>query len=382
MALKVGRTSEQCGNGHPDFVADIISDSLLDLALSKNEDARCGIETMTCTDEVIIRGEVGGVHLSEAEVEETVRETVKKLGYVDIPGFSFDTLKVNQFINQQSADIAMGVVGERAVKGAGDQGIMIGYACNETDVMLPIQFHICKELMDIHNNSIGRRQNFGIRPDAKCQFTLVGQGENTLVMSISHDENADIQKYLNHLFNALFERYPDYQQVIEGSKIHLNSTGRFVICGPAGDTGLTGRKIVCDAYGGVCPVGGGAFSGKDPSKVDRSAAYMARFLAKQIIQYNATPDKDCSVVVNLSYGIGIAEPTSIEVKSNFLDAVKEEELAHWCMNNFDLTPQGIIDFLSLKNIKYAPTAHNGHFGVSKFTDRHILASSFTWEKLA
>lgn len=382
MNLKVGRTSEQCSQGHPDFVADIISDSLLDLALSKNKDARCGIETMTCTDEVIIRGEVGGVRLEKEEVETTVREVVKKIGYINVPGFSFDTLKVNQFINQQSADIAMGVVGENKVKGAGDQGIMIGYACNETDVMLPIQFHICKELMDIHNNAIGRRENYGIRPDSKCQFTLSYEGKHTLVMSISHDEDADVQKYLNFLFNALFERYPEYQKVIEGSEIHLNSTGRFVICGPAGDTGLTGRKIVCDAYGGVCPVGGGAFSGKDPSKVDRSAAYMARYLAKQIIQYNATTYEDCEVQVMLSYGIGIAEPTSIEIKSTFLSKEKEAELAEWCARNFDLTPQGIIDFLALKDIKYQPTACNGHFGVSKFTDRHILASSFTWEKLS
>lgn len=370
--MKLGRTSECVAAGHPDKVADIISDTILDLVLAKNPNGRCSVETFVCTDEVILRGEMGGCTLTDEEIEEAVRGVVKAIGYVDIPGFSYDTLKINSKIVAQSTDIAQGVIGEDVTKvvGAGDQGIMFGYSTNETYEGLPLQFLIAKRLMAAHNEQTGRR-TLGIRPDAKSQVTLPEDGgAATIVLSISHDEGVNVVQYAVGLINQFCNDYPQHQHAIEGAKLLINPTGRFVACGPSADTGLTGRKIVVDAYGGACPVGGGCFSSKDPSKVDRSAAYMARYLANKVARM--TPDNDeAEVLVCLSYAIGVAEPTSLEIRAAHLSKEERTRIAQELSEEYDLTPAGIINFLKLKEIKYAPTAYNGHFGTQ--------GVSFPWE---
>lgn len=381
--MLIGRTSESVAAGHPDKVADIISDYLVDLCKAISAYSRCAIETLVCKNEVIVRGEVGGIDPLLAEsVEALVRDVVRHIGY-DFEGFDFKTLKVNSFINGQSSDIAQGVVQDTRIKGAGDQGMMFGYCTSETEVGLPLQFHIAKELMDIHNEICGKgiNKDLGIRPDAKSQFSLgskTDSSQNTLLLSISHEDGVDVSSYADKLVATLLERYPNYELYLKNCKRLLNPTGRFVICGPAGDTGLTGRKIVVDSYGGACPVGGGAFSGKDESKVDRSAAYMARYLARQVLK-DVDSDKDLTALVSISYAIGQEEPTSVSLQTNFLTPNDEVKIAKNLASQYNLTPQGICDFLKLREIEFVPTALNGHFGLSKHSMLH-KTNSFTWER--
>jgi len=384
--MKQLRTSEFVAAGHPDFVADIISDTVLDLLRAVNPTVRAGIETLVCTNEVIIRGEVGGLEITsvlESHIEKSVRNVVKEIGYIDVEGFSWDTFAMNQKIVGQSSDIAQGVIldTERKHIGAGDQGMMIGFSTLETVKGLPVQFHIAKELMALHNSLGNDRAVMGIYPDAKCQMTI-GQGENTLVFSVSHlakTEFPEIEHYVQSLIRVLLRAYPEYEPFLNEKTTYLiNPTGRFVVCGPGGDTGLTGRKIIVDSYGAAAPVGGGAFSGKDATKVDRSAAYMARYLANQLIKEFATlPEHETQV--HLAYAIGVERPVSVSIHTNFLDKDTEWSIAHAYMERYydNLSVKGIIDFLQLDECKFAVTAKNGHFGLPTFfpeDDRY-----FTWE---
>lgn len=375
-----GKASEMVSQAHPDMVADFISDSLVDACMEENKHVRTGIETLVTPDHVTLGGEIGGVVLSQSKIDEVVRSAVRDLGYTRPEfGFSADTLEITSHLHQQSADIAMGVVDFDRIKGAGDIGIMFGYACRETKALITAPLFITRELMRVHNAS--DLSYFGMRPDAKCQYAAAGK-DKTLVMCVSHDEEADVIGYVDHLVEWFRDEHPEMASYLEDCVILTNPTGKFVICGPYGDSGLTGRKIVATQYGGACPVGGGAFSGKDCSKVDRSAAYMARYLATEVL-LNKTPNEfsDKEVLIGLSYAIGVEQPTSIEIRSNFLSKSEADECVRTIQSNYDLSPQGICDFLSLKNIKYAPTARNGHFGVSAFHDDEFLRN-FTWERLA
>lgn len=382
--IKVGRTSEAVALGHPDIVMDTIADSIVDLALEQsNGAARCGIEGITAKDEVIVRGEVGGTELKTEDIVSKIREVVNNIGYVDIPGFSYNTLMINIFINQQSADIAQGVVDnyENANKavGYGDNGIYFGYYTEETELGLPLQFMICKELMAIHSfmNNEERRNIWGIRPDAKCQFTYNGTADNnTLVFCVSHDEGADVKAYVDHVVELFVEKYPFAADILWEAEHFINPTGKFVICGPAGDCGTVGRKLTATTYGGVVPIGGGSLCGKCPTKSDRSLQLMCRKLARDVAAEFDLHD----VRVDLSTGIGLSEPTSVQVVSQGLSDTGAEQASKWIIQNYDLTPEGVISFLNLKHIKYAPTAMNGHFGVSKFMPESLASTTFTWEK--
>lgn len=380
--MLVGKTSECVAKGHPDKVSDIISDSLLDACMEINPHVRTGIECLCSPNRVTLAGEIGGVSLDQLDVETIVRSAVREIGYVkEEYGFNADTLVIDNHLNVQSADIAQGVVGEgeTRIKGAGDIGIMFGYACNENSSMIQTQFLISKELMDIHNHVMNWNQ-YGIRPDAKCQFTITPDNHTTLVFCVSHDEDGAVKMYVNDCICELINRHSWMEKYFEQGMHNLliNPTGKFVICGPMGDSGLTGRKIVVDQYGGASPVGGGAFSGKDCSKVDRSAAYMARFLARKIVNETASNATD-EVIVGLSYAIGMEQPTSLEIRSNYLSDKQAAEISEKLRAEIDMSPQGICDLFNLKKIKYAPTAENGHFGITKFAESRL--SSFPWETM-
>ncbi len=380
--IKLGRTSEAVALGHPDIVTDTIVDSLVDLALKQNKDARCGFEAISAKDEVIIRGEVGGTELKKPDVDDVIRRVVKFIGYDEIDGFDWQTLKTNIFINNQSGDIAQGVVAaldenSSHVKGYGDNGIYFGHYTDETPLGLIAPFFITKELMAIHSFMDSEvRRKWGIRPDAKCQFTeSIGKDNpGTLVFCVSHDEGADVASYVNAVVAKFCDTYPQFSDMLFNSEKFINPTGRFVVCGPAGDCGTVGRKLTATTYGGVIPIGGGALCGKCPTKSDRSLQLMARYLARKISEKYELNE----VKVSLSTGIGLAEPTSLKVEASRPEVNTEAE--HWVLSYFDLTPSGVIKELDLKNIEYVSSAMNGHFGVSPFMPSDLARKSFTWER--
>ncbi len=373
-------TSESVSMGHPDKVADQISDAILDAMLAEDPMARVACETLVSTGMAVIAGEVtvdGWV-----DVDTIVRDTVREIGYIDpTMAFDADSMAVLQAIKKQSADIAMGVDKD----GAGDQGMMFGFACRETPQMMPLPIELAHQLVARQAKVRVDGTIPGLRPDAKSQVTVEYPSHdntahpdrvNTVVLSTQHDKRwNDKQAQLKseiveHVIKPVLGEWWH-----DGVTVHVNPTGRFEIGGPHGDVGLTGRKIIVDTYGGRGRHGGGAFSGKDPTKVDRSAAYMARYIAKNIV----AADLADVCEVQLSYAIGVAEPTSVLVDCQGTNKHDEDKIAAAVREVFSLTPRGIIDSLGLRAPIYAPTARHGHFG----RDPKALANgkdAFNWER--
>ena len=346
-------TSESVSEGHPDKVADAISDAVLDLVMKhEDESFRCACETLVTTNRVILAGEYKGI-LRPEEVETAVRKTIKDIGY-EQSGFDWRTVEITNLLHGQSADIALGT----DTFGAGDQGLMFGYANNETHNYMPAAIFYSHRLMrELTNLRKNGASEFG--PDAKSQVTLEYDknnkvvGATKIVLSTQHREDVDIEFIRNYVSEMITDIMPA-KWITKDTEYLINPTGRFVIGGPDGDTGLTGRKIIVDTYGGYSPHGGGAFSGKDPTKVDRSAAYMARYLAKNIV---AKGHADWATV-QIAYAIGVEKPMSIYVDSNGDNAM----LTKWISDNVDLTPRGIINRFKLFRPIYSQTTNYGHFG--------------------
>jgi S-adenosylmethionine synthetase len=347
-------TSESVSEGHPDKVADAISDSILDLLMSaQNNTYRCACETLVTTDQVVVAGEYKG-ELDPLDVDYLVRKTIKNIGY-EQDGFHWQSVKIANLMHGQSPDIALGTDSF----GAGDQGLMFGYACKETDNYMPTAIHYSHKIVE--GLSAVRKSGVAswLGPDAKSQVTVEYDDDNTvkridkIVCSTQHHPDIEINDLREAIEVFIRELLPK-ELIDDHTKFLINPTGRFVIGGPDGDTGLTGRKIIVDTYGGYSPHGGGAFSGKDPTKVDRSAAYMARYLAKNLV----AADKADWATVQLSYAIGVENPTSVYVESNR----DSRELTEWIIKNVDLTPKGIIDRFELFRPIYSSTTNYGHFG--------------------
>lgn len=369
-------TSESVSEGHPDKVCDRVSDEIVDLFLSADPYSRVAVETLATTNRIVLAGEVRCTkEIAPEQMIHKAREAVRDIGY-EQDGFHWKTMDVDCFVHNQSADIAMGVdAGHNKDEGAGDQGLMFGYACNETDVLMPAPIYfshrILKSLAD-HRRS---DPHCGLGPDAKSQVTLYYENGRPLratsvVVSTQHTENMT-QKEVRELVRSHVEKIlPDGWMPSE-DEFYVNPTGRFVIGGPDGDCGLTGRKIIVDTYGGAAPHGGGAFSGKDPTKVDRSAAYAARYLAKNVVAAGLA--EKCTIQV--SYAIGISRPLSLYVDTHGTGKVAESKLVKAIGEVMNLTPRGIREHLNLSRAIYAPTAAYGHFG--REPDAH---GHFTWEK--
>ena len=370
-------TSESVSEGHPDKICDKISDTILDAYLNIDKNARVAVETLVTTNLVIVSGEINSrILIPENEIVLMVREVIKNIGY-NFGDFNWESLEVKVFLHEQSPDIAMGVdAKEGNSEGAGDQGIMFGYACNETDQLMPATLlyshYILKELAEMrHSNKID-----GILPDSKSQITLFYENDqpvfiDSIVVSTQHHENTS-QEYINIELDKICRKILPKEWYRDETKLLTNPTGKFTVGGPVGDTGLTGRKIIVDTYGGAAPHGGGAFSGKDPTKVDRSAAYAARYLAKNIVS-SGISDK-CTI--QLSYAIGISEPLSIYIDLHNSGRVDLEKVESFIRNKINLSPRGIIDLLGLSNPIYSETATYGHFGREPNKE-----GAFSWEKL-
>ncbi len=368
-------TSESVSMGHPDKVADQISDAVLDAMLKDDPYSRVACETLCATGLVVVAGEV--TTRTYVDIPELVRGVVREIGYTTAEmRFDADSCAVLVALNKQSPDIAMGVDRE----GAGDQGMMFGYACNETPELMPLPIQIAHRLVE--QQAAVRNANTvpGLRPDAKSQVTVEYDGGkpkrvDTVVLSTQHDPSwndrqADLKKQvIEHIIKPVLKEWWN-----PGITVHVNPTGKFEIGGPHGDTGLTGRKIIVDSYGGMGRHGGGAFSGKDPTKVDRSAAYMARYIAKNIVAAGLADRCE----VQLSYAIGVAEPTSVLVDCLGTAKVDEDKIAKAVRENFKLTPRGIIESLALRKPIYRPTAKHGHFGRAPYSKDGL--DFFTWEK--
>lgn len=349
-------TSESVSEGHPDKVADAISDAVLDLVMQHQDPTlRCACETLVTTNRVVVAGEYKGV-LHHEEVESAVRRTVKNIGYQQA-GFDWQTLEVTNLLHGQSADIALGT----DTFGAGDQGLMFGYACNETDVLMPSAIYWSHRIVETLTRVRKSLALGWLGPDAKSQVTFEYNDDGTprriakVVCSTQHHESVDIAQVRQSVESVIRGILPE-KYVDDATEFYINPTGRFVIGGPDGDTGLTGRKIIVDTYGGYAPHGGGAFSGKDPTKVDRSAAYMMRYIAKNIVASGRADWATCQI----SYAIGLAEPMSFYIET--ADASQGRELTKWVQDNVDLTPRGIIDRFDLFRPIYSTTTNYGHFG--------------------
>lgn len=367
-------TSESVSAGHPDKICDQISDSLVDAYLTKDPYSRLAIETFATTNRVIIGGEIRAPEISKADVEAIIRGTVKEIGY-EQKGFHWNDLEITNLVHEQSADIAVGVdaVGDKD-EGAGDQGIMFGYACRETEVLMPAAIHYSHRILQNIMGAIKTGELKDLGPDAKGQVTL--QYENGLpvcaesvLVSIQHKEGIT-QQQIRDLIRPYVEKSLPEGWMCGDEKFLVNPTGQFIIGGPDGDAGLTGRKIIVDTYGGAAPHGGGAFSGKDPTKVDRSAAYVARYLAKNVVAAGLA-DK-CTI--QLAYAIGVSKPTSLYVHGD-QSIVSNEKLAKIINELVDLTPRGIRTHLGLNKAIYKPSAAYGHFGRTPTS-----AGEFSWER--
>ena len=349
-------TSESVSEGHPDKIADAISDAVLDLVMSKENTAlRCACETLVTTNRVVVAGEYKGV-LHAEEVESAVRRVIKDVGY-EQSGFDWRTVEITNLLHGQSADIALGT----DTFGAGDQGLMFGYACNETDNHMPSAIYYSHKIVK-HLAQVRRAGTLRwLGPDAKSQVTFEYNDNGTpkriakVVCSTQHSDNMSID-VVRAAVEEIIRQVLPMKFVDEKTEFHINPTGRFVIGGPDGDTGLTGRKIIVDTYGGYSPHGGGAFSGKDPTKVDRSAAYLTRWIAKNIV---ASGRADWATV-QISYAIGMAQPMSFYVETDHKP--QSRELTKWVQDNVDLTPRGIIERFDLFRPIYSSTTNYGHFG--------------------
>ncbi len=371
-------TSESVSEGHPDKVCDRISDMVVDTYLGMEPQARVACETLTTTNKVVLAGEVRGPEIKKDDLIEKVRSCIKDIGY-DQEGFTYkDATKIESHLHSQSADIAMGVdsAGNKD-EGAGDQGIMFGYACNETDVLMPAPIHYSHKILRLmaEDRKSGNLKN--IEPDSKSQITIEykdGKPANVKSVVISTQHSADVnQAQVRDLVKPYIEKSIPKNLLtnLDEKEIYVNPTGNFVIGGPDGDSGLTGRKIIVDTYGGAAPHGGGAFSGKDPTKVDRSAAYASRYLAKNVVASGIA--EKC--LIQLAYAIGVSKPLSIYVDLFDNDEEKNKHVEKLISENFDLSPRGIREMLGLNKPIYEKTAAYGHFGRDATAD-----GSFSWEK--
>ncbi|QDT98371.1 methionine adenosyltransferase [Gimesia aquarii] len=360
-------TSESVSMGHPDKVSDQVSDGILDALLAGDPYSRVACETLCTTDFVVLSGEI--TSNAKVDYEKIARDVIRDIGYTskDI-GFNADTCEVLVKLHQQSADIAQGVDAE----GAGDQGLMFGYACNQTEEYMPVPIALSHRIL---NKLTEIRQNGEVDwllPDSKSQVTVEYEdgkpvGVSAVVVSTQHTENVSQEEIRDFVIENVIKEIVPANFLSDKTKYHINPTGRFVIGGPHGDTGLTGRKIIVDTYGGWGRHGGGAFSGKDATKVDRSAAYMARYIAKNIVAAGLA--SECEV--QLSYAIGVAEPTSIYVDTKETSVIPEETISQLVRDIFPLTPQGIINHLQLRRPIFRKTTWGGHFGRND--------PDFTWE---
>ncbi len=371
-------TSESVSEGHPDKVCDRISDMVVDSYLGAEPQSRVACETLTTTNKVVLAGEVRGPEIKKDDLIQKVRECIKDIGY-DQNGFSWrDTTKIETHLHAQSADIAMGVDSSgNKDEGAGDQGIMFGYACNETDVLMPAPIHYSHRILRLMAEDRKSGKLKGIEPDSKSQITIeykdgVPNAVKSVVISTQHSKDVDLTK-VKELCMPYIERSIPKNLLgnLDEKEIYINPTGNFVIGGPDGDSGLTGRKIIVDTYGGAAPHGGGAFSGKDPTKVDRSAAYASRYLAKNVVASKIS-DK---CLIQLAYAIGVSKPLSIYVDLFDNDEEKNMHVEKLINENFDLSPRGIREMLGLNRPIYEKTAAYGHFGRDSGAD-----GSFSWEK--
>jgi S-adenosylmethionine synthetase len=362
-------TSESVTEGHPDKICDQISDAILDEVLRQDDRGRVACETMVMTGLIIVGGEITTTGL--VDYAKVARETVREIGYTRAKyGFDADTCGVIVAVNTQSPDIAMGV----DTGGAGDQGLMFGYACNETPELMPTPIQLAQHL--VRKLSDARRSGDldYLRPDGKSQVTVEYDNGtpvrvDAVVISTQHGPKASAEQIREDIIDHVIKPTIPAHLLDKDTKYYVNPTGRFVVGGPQGDTGLTGRKIIVDTYGGAAPHGGGAFSGKDPTKVDRSACYMARYIAKNVVAAGLA-DR-CQV--QLAYAIGVAEPVSVYVDCFGTAKIDEGKISDLIRANFQLTPKGIIDSLDLRRPIYKQTAAFGHFGRNE-------ADGFTWEK--
>ena len=370
-------TSESVSEGHPDKMSDQISDAILDTYLSKDPHARVAVETLVKTGMVVVAGEVTtSATVTTGELETVIRQTVLDIGF-DSSDVCFDghTCAVINAIGQQSSDIAMGThEADEANQGAGDQGLMFGYASDETDVLMPAPIHYSHRLVEKQAEMRKSGALPWLRPDAKSQITLLYGADGkpkyveAVVLSTQHDPDISQAELREAVRKNIIEATLPAKWLHNKTQYHINPTGNFVIGGPQGDCGLTGRKIIVDTYGGMARHGGGAFSGKDPSKVDRSAAYAGRYVAKNIVAAGLA--RRCEVQV--SYAIGVAEPTSISVNTFGTATLADDAIVTLIREHFDLRPKGLINMLDLKRPIYRTTAAYGHFGRS--------GDSFTWER--
>ncbi len=370
-------TSESVSEGHPDKVCDRISDMVVDSYLSRDPFSRVACETLTTTNKVVLAGEIRGPKIEKEEIINKVRNCIKDIGY-DQEGFSWKTANIETFLHEQSTDIAMGVDSkDNKDEGAGDQGIMFGYACSETEDLMPAPIHFSHKILRLMATDRKKGILKGIEPDSKSQVTMLYENNKptkvtSVVISTQHSKDLNQDKVKELILPYIKKSIPNkYIEDLKNKEIYINPTGQFIIGGPDGDTGLTGRKIIVDTYGGAAPHGGGAFSGKDPTKVDRSAAYASRYLAKNIV--SAGVSEKC--LIQLAYAIGVSKPLSIFVKLAEGDEKKIDNVKKIIDQNFDLSPRGIREMLKLNNPIYEITSAYGHFG-RKPSDK----GEFTWEK--
>ena len=364
-------TSESVTEGHPDKLCDQISDAILDECLRQDKYSRVACECFATTNLLVIGGEI--TTNAKVDYEAVARDVMRRIGYTaEDLGIDADTCEIKVVMDTQSSDIALGTNVE--VGGAGDQGIMFGYATNETETYMPLPISMAHELVryasELRHNGTFKHA----RPDMKSQVTIDYTDENnpkvdTILMSIQHDPDFNEEEFKTFIKEKIMKEVVRKHHMNEDYKVFINPTGRFVIGGPHGDTGLTGRKIIVDTYGGMARHGGGAFSGKDPSKVDRSAAYITRYIAKNIVAAGLCD----RIEIQLSYAIGVKDPTSVHVDTYGTGKVSDEVILDAIKKEFDLTPHGIIDTLDLLNPIYGPTAAYGHFGRTDV--------EFPWEKL-
>ena len=364
-------TSESVSEGHPDKLCDQISDAILDECLRQDKYSRVACECFATTNLLVIGGEI--TTNAKVDYEAVARDVMRRIGYTaEDLGIDADTCEIKVVMDTQSSDIALGTNVE--VGGAGDQGIMFGYATNETETYMPLPISMAHELVryasELRHNGTFKHA----RPDMKSQVTIDYTDENnpkvdTILMSIQHDPDFNEEEFKTFIKEKIMKEVVRKHYMNEDYKVFINPTGRFVIGGPHGDTGLTGRKIIVDTYGGMARHGGGAFSGKDPSKVDRSAAYITRYIAKNIVAAGLCD----RIEIQLSYAIGVKDPTSVHVDTYGTGKVADEVILDAIKKEFDLTPQGIINTLDLLNPIYGPTAAYGHFGRTDV--------EFPWEKL-
>ena len=371
-------TSESVTEGHPDKLCDYISDSILDSYLELDPYSRVACETVAGKGEIYITGEI--TSNAEIDIEQVVRNAIKEVGYCDSKtDIDYKTCNIILKLSKQSSDIADGVdisletkQGNQELLGAGDQGLMFGFACNETEELMPLPISLAHKLAK--QLTFVRKQNIidYIKPDGKVQVTVEYENNtpkriDTIVISTQHKENVDLNILKKDIKNEVINKIVPTELLDENTKYFINPTGRFIIGGPLGDSGLTGRKIIVDTYGGYSRHGGGAFSGKDPTKVDRSASYMARHIAKNVVA-NGYATK-CEV--QLAYAIGVAHPVSVYVNTFGTNTISEEEISKKIVNKFDLTPNGIINYLDLRKPIYRLTTNYGHFG----------KANLPWEKI-